>query len=208
MADAADGERQKKLGLKFWIPYIIAMATLAVGYTLAMWFIAFNGANALLIAAATVIYVAGVLGLGLLPWWLRRKMGAEGRMRTPIKRYMLRFGPAMLGYVLVLIATLELRKSVPEGDWREWLLALAPVVPLLFAIRGLVLLWTEQDDEFERQRIVFAYIWASFLTLGLATTWGFLEMYGLVPHVWLWAAFPAWSVMLGLTMAAASWRYR
>jgi len=38
-----------------------------------------------------------------------------------------------------------------------------------------------------------------------ATLWGFLEMFGLAPHLWLWAVFPAWALGLGVGQMANRW---
>jgi ABC-type multidrug transport system permease subunit len=65
----------------------------------------------------------------------------------------------------------------------------------------------EETDENQRMRMVRASLVATGFVLVLASLWGFLEMFGLVPHVWLWAVFPAWSIGLGVGQAANRWMF-
>jgi len=53
-----------------------------------------------------------------------------------------------------------------------------------------------------------AALWATGGLLAVATVWGFLEMFGLVPHIESWAAFPIWAVCLAPAQVLARRRYR
>jgi hypothetical protein len=117
-------------------------------------------------------------------------------MRTTYRRYMWRFLPAMIGYVIVLMAAIQFwEASKPTGSI-AWLIALAPTIPILFVVRAVGLLLKEEDDEYWRARHVFAHTWATNATLAICAVWGFLDMFGLVFDVDLWAVFPIWALCL------------
>jgi hypothetical protein len=66
----------------------------------------------------------------------------------------------------------------------------------------------EETDEFERAIQAEAALWASGGMLALATIWGFLELFELVPHIQTWWAFPIWAFLLGPGQVIARRRYR
>jgi len=66
----------------------------------------------------------------------------------------------------------------------------------------------EETDEFERAIQTEAALWATGGVMAIATTWGFLEMFGLVAHLESWWAFPVWAALLGPGQLLARRRYR
>ena len=76
------------------------------------------------------------------------------------------------------------------------LAALAPSVPLLFAIRAMMLFLKEETDEFLRSRMLEGWSLAAGLTLAVCTVWGFLDQFEIVPHLPLWTAFLIWACCL------------
>ena len=77
------------------------------------------------------------------------------------------------------------------------LAALAPSVPVLIAIRAMVLLLKEETDEYLRTRALETWAIATGLALSVCTVWGFLDQFEVVPHLPLWAAFPLWACCIG-----------
>ena len=102
------------------------------------------------------------------------------------------------GYVAALFVALGIDHSYTVDGPLLWLLALVPTIPIMGMIWTIARLLVEETDEFQRLRMVRASLVATGLLLVVGTLWGFLEMFGLVPHVWMWAVFPIWSVGLGL----------
>jgi hypothetical protein len=81
------------------------------------------------------------------------------------------------------------------------------VIPIIGMIVTMARLLVEETDEYQRMRIVRASLVATGLLLAIASVWGFLEMFELVPHVWAWAAFPVWAVGLALGQLANRWLF-
>lgn len=79
-----------------------------------------------------------------------------------------------------------------------WLVALLPVIPLLAMIWSMYRYYFEEDDEFLRHRAVSGALVGLVLVLVLGTVWGFLEMFGLLPHIWTWWVTPVWAIGLGI----------
>ncbi len=136
----------------------------------------------------------------------RRVDGAE--MRPAMRRYGNRLAAIMVVYFLVLMGALALYERGLTAGSLGYLVALAPAVPLVavFIIMGRLL--HEETDEFLRDVTRTAFIWSGGLTLCEATVWGFLETFGKVPHVWMWAVPVAFFAQLGLTGPLAARKYR
>lgn len=108
-------------------------------------------------------------------------------MNAAAKRYMIGFGGAMIGYMVVLIGAVTLLESREFGVVPTALLALAPVVPALFALRE-VFIFVRRMDEFQRRIVTEAFIGAA-LIIGLASfAYGFLEgalELPVIPMIWV-----------------------
>ena len=81
-----------------------------------------------------------------------------------------------------------------------WAVALLPILPVLGMIAAMARYLKEEDDEYLRLRAVNGALAGLALVLVVGTAWGFLEMFGLLPSIWAWWVFPAWSVGLGAAM--------
>lgn len=202
-ADILDEERAAKLGRGFWFGWSLLLAAATVGMFAAGGYVAFNVRSPWATGAVMVGFTVLIWLVTMIPWYVKRQRGVREKIRGPQKRYLLRFMPAMLGYVVLLgFAVSWYNEQSPEGVV-AWLIALAPVVPLVFAIRAVFLLWKEEDDEFQRTRIVESYMVATALTLIVCTAWGFLAMFGRVPSLDLWVVFPVWAVGMGIGQIVA-----
>jgi hypothetical protein len=106
------------------------------------------------------------------------------RYRSPaMKRYELRTGLACAAYVVTLTAALRFVGGGAVSGAPAVALALLPglsVAALFWAIGRLIV---EETDEYIRMLLVRQALFATGLTLGVATIWGFLENFNLVPHV-------------------------
>ncbi|MEQ1781608.1 MAG: hypothetical protein ABMA14_09625 [Hyphomonadaceae bacterium] len=187
--------------MKFWAIWLAGMLALSAAFVATLWWISpgmktTTGAlmGAVVVMAFTVALIAG----GMIPQRLRQKRGLGEKMRAPYRRYIRRFMPAMFGYVVLLLAAVTYAKDAAPTGVLAFIIAAAPAIPLLFAIRAIFLLPREEDDEYQRDQLYRAYAWATGATLAICTVWGFLDMFAAVPHAEMWLAFPIWSLCMGL----------
>lgn len=122
------------------------------------------------------------------------------------KRYTREFLMAMGAYVIVLIVSITLINVSPASAWWRIPLALAPVVPAIFAMMAYIR-FLQRMDELQRriqlEALAFGFGGAGVLTF----SYGFLENVGF-PHLsWLFV-FPLMIALWGIGVAIASWRYR
>jgi|SRR5579872_3659750 len=126
--------------------------------------------------------------------------------KSASKLYMKEFGTAMVAYVIVLIVSITLINISPNSAWWRIPLALAPVIPAIFAMIA-YMRFVGRVDELQR-RIQFEGLAFGFGGAGILTfSYGFLENVGF-PHIsWLFV-FPLMIALWGIGVAIASWRYR
>ncbi|MEQ1547680.1 MAG: hypothetical protein ABL918_03410 [Chakrabartia sp.] len=101
-------------------------------------------------------------------------------------------------YCATLFASIWLVDTYDVQGPLLWILAIipaAPVVGIIWAVSRLIL---DEKDEFLRQKTIYASLIATAISLTVATIWGFLEMFNLVPHIWMWAIMPVWAIGLGI----------
>lgn len=79
-----------------------------------------------------------------------------------------------------------------------WIVALAPALAVIgfFVTIGRYLV--EEQDEYLRFQMVRQALIATGFAMAVATAWGFLENFGLVPHVYAYHAAILWFAGLGL----------
>ncbi len=206
MGGMAGQERKQGLGAGFWTPWAAAEIALVGGFLYGLHAVEESGASHWIGIGLVVGFTVLQVGLSLLPQQIKVRRGLEQPMRPAIRRYMMRFTVAMGGYVVFLpLAITYWQQQAPSGPV-AWLVALAPAIPVVFAVRALALLLKEEDDDYWKARHMFAHTWATNATLALATIYGFLDMFGLVPDVDLWAVFPLWAVCLMPAQLIGKWR--
>jgi hypothetical protein len=93
------------------------------------------------------------------------------------RRYAIQLALAIICYAIVLIISLKLIPSVTRG-WLQVLVAIAPVVPVIFVLASIVRLLS-RIDEMQRRIHLEAVALAAGITALLALTCGFLENAGL-----------------------------
>jgi hypothetical protein len=125
-----------------------------------------------------------------------------------VRRYLRRFFPLMSAYVVGLFAANHLADAAERSAGTLALLSLLPTLPLLGVILVMGLYVAEERDEYVRHRIVVAMLGATALLLAMATAWGFLEGFDVVPHAPVFLAFPIWCAGLGVSQGAMALRDR
>ncbi len=121
-----------------------------------------------------------------------------GNITPAVRRYTRRFVAMSFAYVAVLLISVGLYNSYGVTGPVLWVLALLPSLPVMGMMWAIARLLIEEDDEYQRQKMVNSSLIATGITLIICTIWGFLETFGLVPHIWVWAVFPIWATSWGL----------
>ena len=188
---------------------VIACGAAAVAFSFTIRYLSATHAGPIAETASILLYGAIILGIAA---WLAR-VGQRAMKMTPsaaAKRYRRRFMIAMGLYVLTLTGAIEAYRLalLQAGGALAYGLAILPALPLMGAIAAMGLYLKEETDEFERAIQAESALWATGGLLAIATVWGFLEMFGLVPHVESWVAFPAWAVFLAPAQVITRRRYR
>ncbi|RIV82681.1 hypothetical protein [Aurantiacibacter zhengii] len=136
-----------------------------------------------------------------------RRMEDKGAVTTAVRRYNRRFLGASLLYAVSMIGAGTATNYIAANSPLMWALAVLPMLPAFGMIWAMMRYLAEETDEYQRHRAVQASMVGLALVLVLGTGWGFLETFGLVPHIWAWWVFPAWAMGLGIGMAISEWRH-
>lgn len=102
--------------------------------------------------------------------------------RRMAQAYYREFGPAMLGYVIVLLAIIVLVDLDSSGGWK-YPLALLPIIPAVWGVRA-VARHLGRIDEMQRSLQVDGMAVGFGLAMITAMTVGFLAMAGLDTSRW------------------------
>jgi uncharacterized membrane protein (DUF485 family) len=159
------------------------------------------------ILVGAFVYGAAILGVA----YAASRAGQRYGCATPTpaaRRYRRRFFVAMTAYVFTLLVSETLFVGAHPPPWLAWPLALAPAAAIIATIVVMGLYLREETDELERAIVGESALWATGGLLAIATTWGFLEQFGLVVHVPAWAVFPLWALCLGPANALVRRRYQ
>ena len=121
------------------------------------------------------------------------------------RRYVIQLALAMICYGIVLIISLKLIPSVTRG-WLQVLVAIAPVVPVIFVLASIVRLLS-RIDEMQRRIHLEAMALAAGITALLALTCGFLENAGMPRLSGFWT-FASISLLWAVFAIILQRRYR
>lgn len=124
------------------------------------------------------------------------------------RRYLKRFIPTMILYVVLVLAASYGFKLFSLSGPLAWALAVAPALPILGVIGIMGLYIKEETDEFQRNILIEAMLWALGLTLSVTTVWGFLEIYVDAPSFPAFWAFPLFCAVMGLSQPVIRARYK
>lgn len=119
--------------------------------------------------------------------------------RSPAtRRYLKRFVPTMIAYVIVLFAcTRAIREWEPEGI-ALITLSVLPALPIIVCLGVIGFYIAEEPDEYIKGRIVTAMMWGTGAVLAVATVLGFLQIGKVIGQVDVFWAFPLWCATWGL----------
>jgi hypothetical protein len=157
--------------------------------------------------AAAAVFGVGILVIAYAASRAGQRL-ARATQTAAARRYHRRFFIAMGAYVLTILSSAMVFASAHPAPWLAALLALAPAIPIIAVIAVMGLYLREETDELERAISAESGLWATGALLAIATTWGFLEQFGLVIHIEAWAVFPIWAASLGVATGFVRRRYR
>ena len=98
-----------------------------------------------------------------------------------------------------------LLNAYPHAPWRV-LVALAPVIPMIFGLLAFVRFFSKMD-ELQRRIQLEAFAFAFGGTAIVSFTYGFLENAGFPALSWIWV-FPLMMALWGIGAGIASRRYQ
>lgn len=114
------------------------------------------------------------------------------------RRYTQRLAAAMGIYLVSLFAAEYLiSRQLVDGPV-VWVLGIIPGLAVVGAFYAIAMLIVEQTDEFLRMLVVRQTLVATGFSLSIATVWGFLENFDLVPHVDAYWVAILWFLGFGL----------
>lgn len=113
-------------------------------------------------------------------------------------RYNTRFMLAMVAYVVGLLVAISIYNSGMPAGPLAYAVSLLPTTPTLAMIIIMGRYLVEEKDEYLRHRASLSAIIGLGLVLVFGSVWGFLETFGLVPHIWAWWVVPVWAMGLGV----------
>jgi hypothetical protein len=122
-------------------------------------------------------------------------MSASSNARS---RYTLRIAICTAAYLVSLAMALRLVGGGVVSGIPAYILAALPGVAVVGIFWAFARLLIEEKDEFRRLLLVGQSLVATAFTLSIATVWGFLENFGLVPHVDAFYIAILWFVGLGV----------
>jgi len=126
------------------------------------------------------------------------RQAAAGALSPATRRYNRRMLIWSLGYVLCLGIAMTVRNYLHPQGALLWGIAVLPSVPMIFFVWTLARYVVEEEDEYLRYRQTSAALIGLALVLLAGTLWGFLETFGITPHVPAWWVVPVWAIGLGL----------
>ena len=153
-------------------------------------------------ATAFILFAAAT---GLLIPYARSLANKPGTGRA-VARYSKGIAVTSLLYVLGLGLAITLDRRMELAGAAAFMVALMPVAPILGMVWVMGRYLHEERDEYLRHRAMIASLIGLGLVLSVGSFWGFLETFGLVPHVPGWWAVPIWAIGMRLGQAWLAWR--
>lgn len=126
------------------------------------------------------------------------RLGGKGVASPALTRYNRRLLAFIGIYMIVFLASVHAYDHYHLTGGAALAAAVLSVLPIMGAIWSMARYLHEEDDEYLRQRAVKAALFGLLLVLVLGSFWGFLETFGVVPHIWNWWVLPVWCIGLGI----------
>jgi hypothetical protein len=120
------------------------------------------------------------------------------RMNPAQRRYVLRVAVATAAYLVTLAAAVRFVGGGAVTGPLAYLLGLLPGLSVAGFFWAIGRLLVEEKDEYLRMLLVRQILVATAFALSIATAWGFLEDFRLVPHIDAYAIAMLWFFGLGL----------
>jgi hypothetical protein len=142
-----------------------------------------------------------VPALAALAWMGREAIAYSQRQgcATPAATaYSRRIVPLSAAYVIVLMLAIAAHDRFHVSGPTLYAIAVLPALPLIGVVWALARFLIEETDEYQRALAVRKMLVATGFLLVAATIWGFLEDFGLVPHLPAYWAFIVWCIGLGI----------
>jgi hypothetical protein len=131
---------------------------------------------------------------------------SASRNNAATKTYVRETLIAMLSYAVAVLVSLVLLKQSPSSAWWRIPLALAPIIPIFFALRAF-LRFFQRSDELQRRIQLEALALSFGGTCVVTFSYGLLEYAGFPTLNWGWV--PTMMIVFwGIGSAIASLRYQ
>ncbi|AMO72495.1 hypothetical protein [Sphingorhabdus sp. M41] len=128
------------------------------------------------------------------------------KMPVYMKRYSIRLAIFMSLYIAILVGGLSWMNSAnPPGEPVAAVLAILTALPILGIFWTIFRLLVEMDDEYQRLLMTKQIIIGTAMTLGIATVWQFLNVYGVLFHGPQWIGV-IWLAMFGIAGGLVRWK--
>lgn len=150
-------------------------------------------------ALSTALFLAGMLLLIPFVRSAERSQRLKGCGSSALRRYNRRMMIASFLYVVTLMGAIWLSRINIYPTPVYVVIALAPSVPIAGMVWAMGRLLVEEEDEYLRSRHIHHALAATGFILVIATVWGFLEQFNVVPHIPAYWVFPAWAIGLGFS---------
>lgn len=123
------------------------------------------------------------------------------------RRYRKRMIVVTIVYLVAIFSASALVDRDSPVTALTMVLALLPGVAILGFFWAIGRLIVEEQDEFQRLLIVRQSLIATAFAIGIASVWGFLEMYGVVDHVDTYWVAILWFLGFGIGALVNRLRY-
>ncbi|HEX8532531.1 MAG TPA: hypothetical protein VF662_00020 [Allosphingosinicella sp.] len=120
------------------------------------------------------------------------------RQNPAMRRYTLSVTLLMIGYVLALFGVNAFFENGPPSGATAYAAAVIPALPIIGVFFVIGRLLVELKDEYLRMLMVRQTLIATAFMLSVATIWGFVESFGLLPHAEAYWAAVLWFGGLGV----------
>jgi hypothetical protein len=129
---------------------------------------------------------------------MEREKSVSGCYSPAMRAYNRRAIIFALSYMIALFAAIAATDALKPTGILAYALAVLPSLPIVYMVYSMGRYLTDEADEYLRMKAVIAALFGTGILLVVATFWGFLESFKLVPHQPGWWAVPIWAIGLGL----------